>query len=369
MEVPVSQRAIYLHVGPPKTGTTYLQDVLWGNRPRLAELGFAFPGHRLADHFHAALDLRGMQFGGYDHPDVPGAWTRLAKAATASGQPRVIVSHEIFGGADEQQIARLAADLAPHELHLVFGARDVARQLPAVWQESLKNRKSRTFDAFLATALAQAGATPARGFWRAQDIVRTLARWSDVIAAERIHVVTLPATGAATDTLWRRFATALSVPATGFDLEVARPNASLSAEHAELLRRLNKALPADLMWPEYERLVKHTFNRLPRGGTADEPPATRVRVPQQYRQQLDDWSGRTCAALARSGYDIVGDLDDLIPGSEAFGAGADVLPDRVADAAVAVLVTALTDRPRRRTGETKDRARTLMGQLRRGRGQ
>lgn len=35
---------IYLHIGAPKTGTTYLQNVLWRNRERLRTDGLLYPG-------------------------------------------------------------------------------------------------------------------------------------------------------------------------------------------------------------------------------------------------------------------------------------------------------------------------------------
>ena len=36
---------IYLHIGAPKTGTTYLQDMLWANKDVLERAGVLVPGH------------------------------------------------------------------------------------------------------------------------------------------------------------------------------------------------------------------------------------------------------------------------------------------------------------------------------------
>jgi hypothetical protein len=49
---------VYLHIGAPKTGTTYLQEVLFRNRARLAEHGVLYPGDSTAAHYAAVLDLR-----------------------------------------------------------------------------------------------------------------------------------------------------------------------------------------------------------------------------------------------------------------------------------------------------------------------
>ena len=37
-------RRVYVHVGLPKTGTTYLQHMLWESREALAADGVLFPG-------------------------------------------------------------------------------------------------------------------------------------------------------------------------------------------------------------------------------------------------------------------------------------------------------------------------------------
>ncbi|MBA2444033.1 MAG: hypothetical protein H0V49_01710, partial [Nocardioidaceae bacterium] len=140
---------IYLHVGAPKTGTTYLQDVLGQNRRQLARAGVAFPGSGPLEHYHAALDLRGIRFGGYDDPAVPGAWEKLSSKALDAKSDRVVISHEVLAGATQDEIERVEANLAGHDLHVIYGARDLARQLPAVWQESLKNRQTRTYEVFL----------------------------------------------------------------------------------------------------------------------------------------------------------------------------------------------------------------------------
>ena len=52
---------MFLHIGEPKTGTTFLQQVMWRNRSELAAQGVVLPGHHPQDHFRASQDLRGIQ--------------------------------------------------------------------------------------------------------------------------------------------------------------------------------------------------------------------------------------------------------------------------------------------------------------------
>lgn len=376
LHVPQQPSAVYLHIGPPKTGTTYLQQMIWANRATLVSRGVALPGARPVDHFHAALDLRGIEFGGHPNPEVPGAWRRLVAATRSSRAAKVVISHEVLAGSDEDQVARVASDLAPAEVHVVYGARDLARQLPAVWQESLKNRRSRRFDHFLDAALQESDATvrPRRsGFWQAQDAGATLRRWSTVIPPDRIHVLTVPRSGSPPATLWERFAACLDIEPSGVDLAVRRSNPSLTFEDTEVLRRLNKRLSDDLPWPVYERIVKARFNR-----HADErPTGTAVRVPRERQEAILARARRTRDELSTAGFQIVGDLEDLIPQDDDFaaaGAAPAPDPDKVADAAVTLLAVTLTERSGRLSRRSGTRARAKVSQwgpvgtLRRARG-
>lgn len=355
--VPDRPDAVYLHIGPPKTGTTYLQDILWRNRSTLGERGLTVPA-RPVEHFHAALDLRGIAFGGYDDPAVQGSWARLAGRVRGAGA-RVVISHEVLAGADVDQIAEAVSSFAPADVHVVYAVRDLARQLPAVWQESLKNRRTRTFERFLDRAL-DPHALPDRGFWRAQQPLDVLSRWARFVPRERIQVITLPPVGSnprGGHILWGRFCAALEVDGSGLDLDVARTNASLSAVQAELLRLLNKELPDDLAWPAYERIVKRRFNQV--ADSAE--PGRRVKVPGRYRETVLALSEEIISGLAAAGYPVIGCLADLRPADDSFGRAASVPGDNVADAAVALLATVLGETDRDETVGQK--ARLLLGRI------
>ncbi|MFA6575721.1 MAG: hypothetical protein WCS84_09900 [Nocardioides sp.] len=59
-------RRVLLHVGTPKTGTSYLQDVLFRNRRTLHSAGILYPADRFDAHFLAALDLMRLPWGGLE---------------------------------------------------------------------------------------------------------------------------------------------------------------------------------------------------------------------------------------------------------------------------------------------------------------
>ena len=92
----MSQRVL-LHVGTPKTGTSYLQDVLFRNRAALARAGILYPADRFDGQFLAALDLMRLPWGGLEAEAI-GAWDRLA-SRSGSWDGTAIISHEILATA------------------------------------------------------------------------------------------------------------------------------------------------------------------------------------------------------------------------------------------------------------------------------
>jgi hypothetical protein len=56
-------KRVYFHIGAPKTGTTYLQNVLFANRPALAERGALYPYEDFGQSFRSMQDFRGVGWG------------------------------------------------------------------------------------------------------------------------------------------------------------------------------------------------------------------------------------------------------------------------------------------------------------------
>ncbi|MGH3507450.1 MAG: hypothetical protein ACRDO2_09625, partial [Nocardioidaceae bacterium] len=322
-------------------GTTYLQNVFWRNRTALTEAGVYVPLASPVKHFHAALDLRQMPFNGWENPAVPGTWEKLVTATRSAPTERVLISHELFAGAKADEVGRLVDALAPANVHVVYGARDLARQLPAVWQESVKNKSGQRFGDFLDRIVGQcdAGDIEKAGFWRGQHAVAALRRWGTHIPSERIHVVTLPQSGAPPTTLWERFCSVLGLDPAEYDLDVGRTNPSLSAEETEVLRLVNRALPEDVTWPIYDRRIKRRFNRRADAGS----PGSRLRVPVRYRDRIAEFTVEIKEGLAAAGYGIVGDLDDLDPTDAVFDQAAPVKDAEVATAAARMLAELLME--------------------------
>ncbi|WP_166133254.1 hypothetical protein [Nocardioides ochotonae] len=302
---------IYLHIGVPKSGTSYVQRRLLANKEQLAqEAGLLFPGQTWGDQVLAVRDLRRIRGG----RNRRGAWRRLRQEMAAwSGTS--VVSMEWLCAADQATIERIVTDLAPAQVEVVVTARDLGRTVAAAWQEYLQNRREWTWEDFL-TQLGSPSSreTPAGShFWAQQDLTDIVERWAGVVGPEHTHVVTLPHPGAGPDVLWERMAQVLGFDPAHFSAEGVRDaNESLGLQSAEIMRRVNPLTRRDgLGYTAYRSGFKQALGKDVLAHRRSQE--SRVAVPPEQQGWIRDAAERHRASLAAAGVHVVGDLADLEP--------------------------------------------------------
>jgi hypothetical protein len=72
---------VYLPVGPVKTGSTYLQALLWRNREDLAQQGYQHPGDHDNEMWLAANDVQDQAFIHFEMPEGAGLGQGLSAGA------------------------------------------------------------------------------------------------------------------------------------------------------------------------------------------------------------------------------------------------------------------------------------------------
>lgn len=131
---------LILHIGPRKTGTTYLQRVLQQLSPGLATQGVLYPvdfrGKEDYNHVGAVNDLtfaeetrrpeRWSDKAGDD-------WNALVKAVSEF-DGTVILSAEMIGGLRPPAAERLLSGLGVGNVDVVITMRDLGRIFPSSWQ-------------------------------------------------------------------------------------------------------------------------------------------------------------------------------------------------------------------------------------------
>jgi hypothetical protein len=304
-------RRVYVHIGAPKTGTTYLQDRLGRNAKQLAAHDVHIPTRAplmssSTFHFRAALDLLGQDWGG-SPGHAEGAWEALVRRVRRAGGT-AIFSHEILAPAAPEAVARLKRDLADAEIHVVYSARDLARQAPAGWQESVKQGRRWKYGRYLGRV--RKGRS---WFARAFDLPAVLSTWGNGLPPEHVHVVTVPqaaALEADPDLLWHRFCRAFGIDPAWAPLESDRANPSLGSAETQVLRALNERIGRSTRAnPGYDALIL--------GMLADETLGGRKSRPILLPPKFHDWARERGEAwvewVEQSGVDVVGDPADLLP--------------------------------------------------------
>ncbi|HYJ68036.1 MAG TPA: hypothetical protein VEX15_10290 [Nocardioidaceae bacterium] len=300
-------KKVFLHVGAPKTGTSHLQDLLYVNREGLRAKGVLYPADRFDHQFLGAIDLLDKSWGGLE-AEAGGAWRWLVQRANGF-DGTVILSHEVFAGATAEQ-AKAAIEDLEGEVHLVYSARDLARQIPAEWQEGVKHRRQLTYAKFCADLRAERPKTAmAKWFWSVQHWPDVLARWSGTLPADRVHVLTVPPPDSPRSTLMRRFLDLFEIDESWLPLDSERANVSLGGAETAVIRKINELLPPDrLEGPVYRRYVREVLvhQTLARTSTT-----SRIQLPPNLVEWVDETTERWIGDIDAAGYDVVGDLEEL----------------------------------------------------------
>ncbi|MDH2412936.1 hypothetical protein [Nocardioides sp. CER19] len=301
---------VLLHIGTPKTATTYLQDILFRNRDVLEKHDVHYPADHFDAHFRAALDLTRREWGGLED-EVVGEWDALA-ARTRSLDGTVIISNEILAGATAEQAARAVASFGDAEVHIVVTVRDLGRQIPAEWQETVKHYNTETYAEFLRIIRADEGRS-ADLFWRVQRLPEILERWTGDLPPERVRLVTAPPPGAAPDVLLGRLEEAFEIDEIPLAYESNRTNAGLGVAETALIRLVNERVDRTLPDIKYRYLVREVLAHRQLAERTTRTGSSRVTLPPDYQPWAEELAENWIGRLSAAGYAVTGDLADLRP--------------------------------------------------------
>ena len=231
-----SVATVNLHIGAFKTGTSFIQKVLMDGRGELADLGVLWPG---SDWQSVVQGVQGLR----DNRKVPyEKWADLVTEIDRWRGDSVIISMEFLSLLSGEQVAKCVESLDQHELRIILTVRDLGRQIPAQWQESVQNASSWSYRDYVdgLTSMAPMTNRYGRHFWNKQDFAALLEPWSKHVEPKDLVVVTVPPSGAPKGLLWERFCESVGIPAERFD-SATSANESLGAASAEVMRYVSAA--------------------------------------------------------------------------------------------------------------------------------
>jgi hypothetical protein len=347
----VADRLI-VHIGPRKTGTTYLQRVLQQLSPGLQSHGVLYPiDYRDQDdynHVGAISDLthneESKETNRWTGKDGSG-WTGLA-AAIAAWEGTAIISAEMIGGLRPSAAQRMLDGLNCNRVDIVITMRDLARILPSSWQQHVRNTHTQSYRGYLERRSRERGELPPaqmqeiwdterhQTFWRSYAYGALVRRWQSLVGDQQVRVVTLPPPGSPSNLLWDRFRAALDVaalPETAPKLPPFIANMGSTRAEAIFLHALNveakrRGWNRKTANELQQRLLSSGFLERPsRGGP--------LLLPGAYLTRVRAWADIDIADVSSTGVSVYGDVEDLrildssashgrVPSEEIASAGA-----------------------------------------------
>jgi hypothetical protein len=323
-------RCIHLHIGPRKSGTTFLQQALISNAQALRAEGLLYPvtGRSLRQRLLGAPRWLNHE------KELLAACTAEASSTTewlsrelAATSEDVILSGEAVAACSPAELDHLTANLGVGDLHVIITARALEAVIPSSWQQHIRNGRTASLATFvdniarLNDQRQQAPLTwatdPAQGFWLANDHAALAERW--IARGAQVSVVTVPAGAAPAETLWQRFLRALGLSnaaITASTIPNMQPlHVGLTAPEALTLREIVWQLECGGMdiserrrWAH--RLVDDVFRGRPTRG-----PALHLTGADLHRAR--QWAADDAAQLAtlveNGQIALYGDLADLTP--------------------------------------------------------
>jgi hypothetical protein len=159
--------------------------------------------------------------------------------------------------------------------------------------------------------------------------------------------------------LWERFASVIGIDPYSCDTSVTTPNDSLGVVEVELLRKVNTYLGRKYSTPRLAGAWLRSYLGAdvlaPRRGDRYGPDAEQEAFLRKKAVEIVD-------AIRAAGYDVIGDVDDLLPpdGPINWRHPDDVTPAELADAGAATIARMLDDL--RRVTVDRNRLRDLVQQ-------
>ena len=297
---------VFLHVGSPKSGTTYLQRVLRHNQDRLADQGVLVAGRTHGELVHAGFVVREDPRLAKLPAGAARAWDRIVQQVRDFRGHTAVISYELLSAARRRQASEAIASLAGCEVHVVITCRDLGRAVPSAWQERLKFALTVPLDQWQPPPASKG--PRAEWGWRTMDPASVAKRWGADLPPERVHIVTAPRRGAPTRELWDRFAEACSLQDVDVDLDVPPANESLGISAAEVLRMVNEQDLGPVRGArEQSRWLRDELAHRVLAPLDDEP----MGITDAQLAEAEERARGAVAAIRADGWSVHGDLDDL----------------------------------------------------------
>lgn len=315
---------VLVHIGPPKTGTTALQQSMAAARSQMRAQGVLYPGKK-SSHWTPSCSALGISTTTHpaDPPVAPEVWEAFAQRVLRR-KDRAVVSSEQFADAPPELVAKIVDDLGgPDRVRVLLTLRPLGLILPSSWQQSLKSgapkplpgplRKAKSrvvkpYEQWLRETLEGKNAT----FWGRFDYPGLMQRWAQVVGAERIAVVVVDSGDPLR--ILRDAERVIGLQPDTLQRVVTKTNRSLSYEEATLVRQWLVALEQQVPMPaeRYHQWIRRGALWGLVDGRQPGIDEHAIRTPAWALDTVNERTARMIEEIRKMGVDVNGSLDDLI---------------------------------------------------------
>ena len=247
-----------LHIGPHKTGTTYLQLSFKAQRPGMEARGILYPAkwdYAPGNPSHLPL-VQALRAG--DRDSLAPEFARLI----GSGAQMILLSAEDMSNLDVAALTLLKSLMDGCPVRIVFYFRRWSELVPSAWQESIKHGQRWTFPEFMLMTIQNVGHA------RLLNFDHKLAPFVSVFGADALRLASYSELRDREMDIFVHFA------ANFLDWPDAVPggapresNSSRDLPTTELLRAMNAfsgqlpgaAAGADRLWRKFDKLADRAF--------------------------------------------------------------------------------------------------------------
>lgn len=343
---------VFLHIGPHKTGTTALQNALFNERDTLLRHNVNYitteDGRGNANLAARAIRNKPSQKHEAQVAVPMKYWNNIVRQASGSSADYSVISGEGFADCDDNEIHRIAKELAPGRLRIVVTLRPLAKILSSQWQQYIQNAMFKhDFGEWLGRTLSSFDHSPLserkqpEGFWRRHGHDLLVKRWAfaDTLKAPILIV----ADEGEPRAIMQGFEALTSLPEGTLQPGAVLTNRSLTLPEIEVVRSY------------YTRLYDQGFQqRVYRRGSAIRPglifkenrrpllSEPRLEIPGQYSDEVVNLSSIIVDNLKQQKIHLFGDLNQLrlAPASNSSNNAAPLIPIDLA----ALLVVGMLER-------------------------
>jgi hypothetical protein len=321
--------SLVIHVGPRKTGTTYLQKALTLAAPTLRESGVLYvtrlAGVSRYNHVAATYAVPGLRSGRSSHiwRNVSEENIRdLARQVDAWDGP-AIISSEALGGLSTAEATTFISCLPSAPVHVIATLRALPDVVLSSWSQNVLNLHTQSLDTYVERFIKRRTQLPPAErwrlwdedrhatFWRSYDYAGLLSRWLHM--GFPVSAVVVPDSAQPRDELWNRFREAVkldALPLVAPKVPDAQANGARSLEELEVIRStVISATRQGLTLDDLRQLRGKRWN-LPRGTYLHS--GTRPGLAPAAAEVFAQWAREDVDLLAKLPITLVGPRKELL---------------------------------------------------------